>query len=806
MTQLPNLLRDLRHAARGLIRRPGFALVAVLTLALGIGANSAIFTVLHGVLLAPLPYPEPDRLARIWTQFPDQGRSRFSVSTAEFLDYRDETRLFDRVAAWSCGSVVLSGEGAPERLGACGTSADLWPMLGVTAAAGRLFGAEDDVPGVEPVVLLSHGLWQRRYDGSRTVIGQRLRLDGNTFTVAGVLPEGFALRPDAELWTPLQLDRAAIIERSGHYLDVAGRLAPGATLEQVRQEMEAVTGRWASLYDHAHPMTAESFAESLVGSTRAPLWMLAGAVGLVLLIACANVAGLLLARGESRRREMAVRAALGAGPGRLLSQVLAESVLLALTGGALGLLLGAWGVEALVGTLGNALPRAGEIAVGVPVLAFALGISLLTALVFGLLPGTRAARTGLAHELRSGDRAGSRSRLRGTLVIAEVALAVVLVVGSGLMLRSLWNLLQVDPGFDPRGVVAAELELPPARYPERSDLARFFPQIVERLEALPGVTAVSHTTSLPLAHNLRQEGFRRLDREHRESDEPVGTGYVGVSPGYFQTMRIPLRGRDFTAADRPGSPRVAIVDETLARLYFPGENPIGKRIQILASRPDDVPFEIVGVAGEIRHEALGEAAQPTIYVAHAQLVELGFFAPRSAVLTVRTDRDPSDLMPLLRREVARMDPELALSDLGTLDAQRRGSVARPRLLAGLLGAFSALALVLAAVGLYGLMAQIVSQRRREMGVRMALGADRRAVVGRVVGQGLKLTLAGLALGLLGALSAASLLSGLLFEVGSADPASYAATAALLILVALTACWLPARRAAQVDPAAVLRSE
>jgi len=804
-----DFVRDLRLAARGLASRPGFAVVAVLTLALGIGANSAIFTLLHGVLLAPLPYPEPDRLARIWTQFPEDGQFRFPASAAEYLDYRDETRLFDRVAGWSCGDLVLSGEDTPQRLGACGATADLWPMLGLTAAAGRLFGPEDDRPGAEPVVLLSHSLWQRRYDGSPAVLGRRLRLDGDPTTVVGVLPEDFALRPDAELWVPLALDRQAIRERSGHFLSVAGRLSPGATLEQVREEMAAVTGRWERQYDHAHPMTAEPFAEAVVGSARTPLWMLAGAVGLVLLVACANVAGLLLARGEARRREMAVRAALGASPGRLVSQVLAESVLLAGAGGALGLLLAVWGVDGLLAVVGGSLPRSGEIAVGAPVLAFTLGISLLTALVFGLLPGLRAARTGPAGELRSGDRAGSRSRLRGALVVAEVAVAVVLVAGSGLLVRSLWNLLQVDPGFDTEGVVAVRLDLPGSRYPERDDIAPFFPRLVDRLRALPGVASVSTTTSLPLAEGLRPEGFRRLggpgDRAG-DREEPSPMGYVGVAPGYFHTLGIPLRGRDFTAADRAGAPRVAIVDEALARTYFPGEDPVGQRIQVLASRPDDVPFELVGVAGAVRHEALGVAPEPTVYVPHAQMVEHGFRPPRSAVVTVRTEGNPTDLGAVLRREVARMDPELALSELGSLDALRRTSVARPRLLAVLLGAFSVLALVLAAVGLYGLMAQLVGQRRREMGVRMALGADRGAVVRRVVGQGLRLTLAGLALGLAGSLGAGGLLRSLLYEVGTADPASFAATAVLLLLVALAACWLPALRAARVDPAAVLRAE
>jgi len=797
---------DLRRAGRALTRRPGFACVAVLTLALGIGANSAIFTVLYGVLLAPLPYPEPDRLARIWTQFPEDGRLRFAASAAEFLDYRDETRVFDRVAAWACGNVVLSGEGTPESYRGCGSTAELWPVLGVKAAAGRLFAPADDLPGAEPVVLLSHGLWQRRYGGSPSVIGRRLHIDGTPATIVGVLPEGFGLQPDADLWAPLGLDRAAIQERSGHFLQVVGRLTPGATLDGARAEMAAVTARWERLYDHAHPMSAEPFSEAFISAARTPLWMLAGAVGLVLLIACANVAGLLLARGEARRREMAVRAALGASSGRLVSQILAESVLLAFAGGALGLLLGAWGVEVLLDQLGTALPRAAEIGVGGAVLAFTAGVSLVTVLVFGLLPGMRAARAALAGDLRSGDRAGSRSRLRGALVIAEVALAVVLVVGSGLLLRSLWNLLDVDPGFDPEGIVAVRLELPSARYPERADLVPFFPQLVERLSALPGISEVGVTTSLPLAEGLRPEGFRRLDRDRRAGQEASSMGYVAVSPRYFHTLRIPLRGRDFTDADRASAPRVAIVDEALARAYFPGEDPLGQQIQILASRPDDVPFEIVGVAGEIRHEGLREEPQPTVYVPHAQAIEHGFRPPRSAVAAIRAETAAFDLTAALRREVARMDPELAISDLGSLDGLRRTSVAQPRLLAGLLGAFSILALVLAAVGLYGLMAQVVGQRRREMGVRMALGAGRGMVVRRVVGQGLRLTVVGLVLGWLASLGAGRVLRSQLFGVGTADPASFAVTGMLLVLVALAACWLPARQAARVQPAEVLRSE
>ncbi len=808
---MANLAHDLRLATRTLLKRPGFAMVTVLTLALGIGANSAIFSVVNAVLLEPLPYEEPNALINVWTQFPEQGRSRFPVSEAEFLDYRAETDLFEELGAFACGPAVLTGDERPLRITGCMTSAGLWSVLRSEAKLGRVFLPGEDRPGGASLVVLSDGLWRSRFGGDPAVMDRAILLDGESYTVVGVMPEAFVFPSSAaQLWIPLVVDRASITDRSGHYLTVIGRSRARIGTPQVLAEMDVVSERWASDYEHAHPLNAVTMKEQLVGSVRTPLFVLLGTVGLVLLIACVNVAGLFLARAEGRQKEMAIRTALGAGRGRLLCQTLAESLVLAIAGGALGLLLAVWGVDALLAIEPGNLPRAERIGVDGGVAAFTLAVSLLSALAFGLVPGLRASSRSLSPALVSGAReigeGVGRPRLRGALVVAEIALAVVLVVGSALLLRSFWNLVQIQPGFEPTSVLSARISLPQVRYPEPGDVEAFFPELVLKLEALPGVRSVSHVSNLPFAQGLRTERFEHVDREFRPQDPFPAVGHQTVGPGYFRTLGIPLRGRDFTASDTKSSPRVVIVNETLARSFFRGDEALGQRVLIVASKPKEVPFEIVGVVGDVRHDGLAVPPQPTVFVPHAQESFYGYGLPRRATLVVRADITPGTLAEPLRRAVWELDPDLAISDVTTMEAVLAGSVARQRLTALLLGIFSGVALLLAAVGIYGLLSQVVGGRTRELGVRIALGASRGDVVRLVLGRGLALTLFGIAIGLFAALALGRVLSSLLFEVSATDGASFAATAVILLAVAVVACYVPARRAASVDPTEALRAE
>lgn len=537
---MSNLAHDLRLAIRTLLKRPGFAAVTVLTLALGIGANSAIFSVVNAVLLEPLPYEEPEALVNVWTQLPEAGRSRFPSSEAEFLDYRAETDLFEELGAFACGPAVLTGDERPLRITGCMTSAGLWLVLRSHAKLGRVFLPEEDRPGGAATVVLSHGLWRSRFGGDPDILDRTIVLDGESYTVVGVMPEAFAFpSKGAELWIPLVLDRASITDRSGHYLTVIGRVRAGIGLPQVLAEMDVVSERWARDYEHAHPLTALTMKEQLVGNVRTPLFVLLGTVGLVLLIACVNVASLFLARAEGRKKEMAIRSALGAGRARLLSQTLVESLVLAIVGGALGLLLAVWGVDALLAMEPGNLPRVDRIGVDGGVAAFTLAVSLLSALAFGLVPGLRASRRSWSPALVSGAReigeGVGRPRLRGALVVAEIALAVVLVVSSALLLRSFWNVLQIQPGFEPTGVLSARISLPEARYPGPGDVEAFFPELVRKLEALPGVRSVSHVGSLPFAQGLRTERFDHVDREFRPQDPFPAVGHQTVGPGYFRS-------------------------------------------------------------------------------------------------------------------------------------------------------------------------------------------------------------------------------------------------------------------------------
>ncbi len=814
---MEHLLRDLRIAFRALGHRHGFAAVVVVTLALAIGANSAIFSVVRGVLLAPPPYPEPDRLLWLWQTDRVRGTDTEGFSVPDYLDLRAGTRAFGELAALRPVSLGLTGDGEAERLQAARVSADFFAALGVRPVLGRGFVEADDAEGAEPVTVISEGLWRRRFGGDPGILGRRLRLDQVERTVVGVMPSEAGIPPDPEqLWIPAawtEVERGD--DRRGvHNQAVLARLAPGVSLERAEQEAAAVMAR----LEREHPddnlgrgARLVAFHEQAVGGVRPALAALAAAVGAVLLVACANVANLMLARGAGRRREIALRAALGAGRGRVVQQLLVESLVLAAAGGALGLLLASWSLDALIALGGGGVPRLDEVRLDGWVLGFTAALSLATGLAFGLLPALRASRPDLRATLLDGGRGGGRSagrqRLRRGLVVAEVALSVMLVIAAGLLIRSFQRVLALDPGLDPEGVVTVQIELPQATYPFPEgwpvfDWPRgvgFLRELEERVERLPGVAGAATALNAPLAAGWTTR-VTVAGRPAVPEGEQEEAWFRPVGPGYFRLLAIPrVAGREFTAADDGSAPRVAVVDQAFVRRWFPGASPIGESIEIFG-----VPREIVGVVGEVRHRGLEAEVQPTMYVPLHQ-------SPMSALslvvrAEVRAEGEPSALLPEVRRAVAAIDPDLPVFGAALLEESISGSLAERRFTLFLLSLFAALALVLAAVGIYGTVALGVAERRHEIGVRLALGGGRGDVLRMVLTEGLGLALAGVALGVAGALAARKALSALVFDIGTADPATYAAVAVALAAVALAASWIPARRATAVDPAVVLQHE
>jgi len=828
---MSTLLLDLRLVRRRLLRRPGFTATALLTLALGIGANTAMFSVFHTVLLRPLPFDEPERLVLVWNRYDNLGQPRTSLSPPDYMDRRDSD-VFESAAAHAQDRVALTGAGDPEQITVTYATASLFPTLRVEADRGRVFSPVEDAPGTEKVTVISHALRQRAFGGRESwqgtggkdpVIGRRIVLDGEPHTVLGVMPPGFDYPGSTDAWIPIAFtpDDLAVTERGSEFLTMVARLAPGASLAQAQAEMDAIAARVPELAARAGYPNAREFLlnagwgarvdalhELLVADVRPALLVLAGAVALLLLVACANLAHLLMAHALGRRREIAVRAALGARRGHVVRQMLLESSALALTGGLTGLMLAVWGTEALLRFEPGRLPRLEELAFDLPVFGFTLAASLLTGLLFGALPTLRVSRPDLHTALQGsgtgGDR-GSRDRWRGGLVVAEVALALLLLVGAGLLLRSFQSLLRVDPGFQPENVLTVQMSLPAKEYGAEERLA-FHRRLRREVEALPGVEAVGSIQILPLSGGVWSRAFTV---EGREVTEGLSSDYRVISPGYLEAMGIPiLEGRGFTLRDDERAPRVAVVDESLARRFWPGETAIGRRIGFFDGENETPVYrEIVGVVRQVRSSRLDTAGgadsqRVQIYIPYAER-PLGSFT-----LTVRTATAPTALKELVRRTVHALDPDLVVSHLRTMDEVVHGSLARQRFQTLLLGVFAGLAVVLAAVGLYGVMAYSVRQRRREVGIRMALGARLGDVMRSVLREGMVLVAWGLALGLLAAWGLtrllSTLLSGLLYEVPATDPWTWLGGAVLLALVALLACWLPARRAARVDPATALR--
>ena len=807
---LDTLLQDIRFGARALAKHRGFTAVAVLTLALGIGANTAIFSVVNAVLLRPLPYENSHELVQIWGTQPQLDTA--PMSPANFLDWREQNRVFEHVAAYTGQNFNLSGVDEPERIRATRVSADLFELLRVRPTLGRAFLPEEDQYGDHRVVILSHALWQRRFGANPAILGKTLTLNDQSYVVVGVMPPDFSFPgTTTEMWTPIAFSPGERGTRNTNYISVIARLKPGVTLEQARSEMEALARRQQEQYPEANTgigVKLISYKEQVVGNTRPILLLLLGAVGFVLLIACANVANLLLARAAGRRKEMALRSALGAGRRRLIRQLLTESVLLTLVGGGLGILLALWGINLLVALQPANIPRLAELRIDRGVLLFASALSLVTGIAFGLAPALQATKLDLNDALKEGGKdtrgGGGRQRVRSILIVSEIALSFVLLIGAGLMIKSFWRLMQVDPGFNPENTLTMVVTLPTTRYAEPGRQVAFFQQAVERVSNLPGVGAAGVTTDIPLFGG-NSTGFNVEGRPPYAPGQRPLVEYRSVSPGYFQAMGIPLlRGRTFSEQDRGDAPGVVIINETLARRYFPGEDPLGRRLGF--SGPTDWR-EIVGVARDTRNYGLDEEVKPEAYMPYTQSAPSYLAGSISGmILVVRTASDPQNMSAPVKREVQGLDSNLPVYNIKTMEQHLAESIAQRRFNMLLLAVFAGVAVLLAAVGLYGVMSYMVSQRTHEIGLRMALGAQARDILRMAVRQGLVLIIIGIGVGLAGALALTRVMSGLLYGVGATDPATFAAIVLLLAFVSLIACYIPARRATRVDPLIALKYE
>ncbi len=801
-----DLWQDIRYGARMLRKSPGFTAVALLTLALGIGANTAIFSVVHSVLVRPLGYADPDRLVMIWANDTREKTERSFFSYPDALEYRQALRSFEQVAVFSprWGFVLTGAE--PERIQGYWVSASVVPLFGIQPLLGRAFTAEEDRAGGPPVALISYSLWQRRFGGDPQIVGRPLALESASVTIVGVLPASFRWLDAGDLFVPLAQNPRATQNRQLRMMVLGARLKPGVRVEQARAEMDTLAARLAAQYPDTNKgigVTLLPLHEEITGKARAALLALLGAVGFILLIACANVANLQLARAATRQREIAVRAALGAGRGRLARQLIAESLLLAGVAAVAGVVLAVWGLNALLSFAPADLPRRDEIRVDAMALLFTLGAAVFTGLLFGLAPAWQLSKLALGESLKDGSRGASEGsaagRVRGALVAAEVAICVVVVIGAGLLVRSFVKLHLVDPGFATESVLSFELPVP-AKYQDAATRLALYDRLYARIEALPGVIAAGDTTRLPLAGRygnptalLSIEGQSKADSELPQVD------FRRAGRDYFRAMQIPLvAGRAFAPTDTPASEPVAVINQAAAQRFFPGQDPVGRRVRAGAGNP---PWtRIVGVVGAVRHDGLRSAPRPELYIAASQA------PPVNPQVVVRAAGDAAALAPAIRQVVREIDPAIPLFYVETLEQVRYRSLAQPRFQVFLFSAFGGLALVLAVVGVYGVMAYSVAQRTRELGVRMALGAQPRDVLKLVLAQGMKLACAGVLAGIAGAFVVTRWLTAMLFEVSPADPLTFAAVPLLLSATALAACAVPALRAARVDPLAALRYE
>jgi putative ABC transport system permease protein len=818
------LLQDIRIAIRMMVKNPGFSLVVVLTLGLGIGANTAIFSVVNAVLLRPLAYKDSGSLVNIWGKLENEGILRLWVSEPEYWDLRKRNESFSELGAYSLGNGanLTSNDSPPMQVSAPAATATVFQILGVQTALGRTFTADEDQPGHDHEALLSFALWKSLFGADPQIVGKSIQLDGQPYAIVGVLRKDFTLGGKQDLWVPLGLDRAKPQDRGSHYLHVTARLKQGVPLSQASAEMDRFAVQLGREYPNNYAagkgwgMFVVPLKEQLVGAVRPALLVLLGAVAFVLLIACVNVANLLLTRASAREKELSIRAAMGAGRARIMRQFLTESLVLVAAGGALGLFLAYWGVYALRLLVPQNFPRIEEVGVDPLVLLFTLGISLLTGLVFGLAPAWQVGRTNLQGTLKETGQSTSAARgtrrLRRILVVSEMALAVLLLVGAGLLIRSFQNLLEVNPGFQPQHLLSMRLSPPTKAYPDGAPLQAFYQQVLDRVRAIPGVQAAGAVSELPLSDSsssgstfFEQTSVTDLPRYAPMNNLPyTEIDYRTVVPGYFQAMQIPLvRGRLLTDADASDALRVAVVDRDFANRFWPNQDPIGKRIAVQTVAKSNPPIPqwctVVGVVGHVKHYGPDVEGREQAYFPLAQLS----FA-RTMYLAVRTGIEPASVTNAIRQQVLDVDKNMPIYEVSTMDQLLSNSVVQPRLNLTLLVAFAAIALVLAAVGIYGVMAYSVTQRTHEIGIRMALGAQSEDVLKQVLMEGARLAGAGLALGLVGSLAAARLIATMLFGVKPTDPLTFATVAAILASVALAACYIPARRATRVDPLTALR--
>jgi predicted permease len=810
------LLQDIRYAARKLARTPGFTLVAVLTLGLAIGATTAIFSVVDGVLLKPLPFRAPERLVRVGSTTREGPIT--AMSPLDFIDYRDQSRGFEGMAAVDVRDMNLTAAGAlPQRVNAARVGARFFELLGVRPQLGRAFAPGDDESGAPALAVISDALWKGRFGSDPGVVGRAVSLDGRPYAVVGVAPPTLTYPQRPDVWIPKVWEtwETEPRNRGSHSLSGIARLKPGTTVEHGRREIETVAARLARQYPESNTGfsgTVQPLQEQIVGTVRPALLTMLGAVGFVLLIACANVANLLLVRAAARESEIAVRTALGAGRGRLVRQLVTESVLLALAGAVLGALLASWAVDAVVAFGPRRLPRLDEVAVDGRVLLFAAAIAVATGIAFGIVPALQAARPDIGQVLNAGVRGSSRGggqRTRSVLVMSEMALAVVLLVGAGLLIRSFTRLVRVDPGFGTEDVVTFNVTLPDAKYPFDRDKRALVGALVERLRALPGSQAVGVVFNRPMGRHVMRTAFDVAGRAPNPPDRRTPTGAQPASPDYFRALHIPLvRGRLYTPADdRPDAPPVVVVSEEFVRRYFPTEDPIGKRITLGVTHDSAqtgtevrAEGEIVGIVGDIKETALAEPAYPTTYLPY------NTFPVGDLAVLVRSTADAEMVEGAARTALHELDADLPIHDMRPMSEVVTESVSQPRFYTLLLGGFAAIALVLAAVGIYGVISYAVTLRTRELGIRVALGASSEQVVRMVLGQGLALTIVGVAVGLGAAFLLTRVIASLLFGVGALDPLTYGAVAAVLLGVAALASYVPARRAARVDPLLAMRAE
>ncbi len=811
---METLWQDIRYAVRLLIKRPGFTIVAVLTLALGIGANTAIFTAVDRALLRPFPYKNPDTLVHLWETSPQRDYREHQASYPDYLDWREQNNSFEEMAGYSGGNVTFTGRGEPERVQIARVTSSFFPLLGVEASLGRTFRAEEDTASTERVVMLSHGLWQRRFGADLQIIGQQITLNGAGFTVVGVLPQSFhfAKVGAAELWFPLRPQPFQAQRRNMYWLNVIARLKPNVSEQQAYSEMSAIAGRIEEQFPDSHTgigIKIVPLRDEIVGPVKPLLLVLLGAVAFVLLIACANVANLLLARAAGRRREIAIRMALGSSRLRLIQQLLTESMLLALAGGVAGLLLAGWGIELLTAAIPNSLivqmPYLEGLSLDMKVLGFTFALSVLTGIIFGLAPAYQASKPDLNEALKEGSKSSTgirRARLRSLLVVSEIALALILLIGAGLMIKSLNRLLEINPGFDTEKLLTFQLSLPMNRYSEANRVVAFQDQLLARIESLPGVKGAATTDILPLSGGGNTGTLQVEGRPVPPPDERTEFNIRTISPNYFSVMGIPLvKGRFFTERDNSDRPKMLIINQTMADRVFPDGNALGRRIMFTFDAMKQ-PWEIVGIVGDENVTSLDVKITPIVYSSYLQ------DSSSQISVVARTTTDPATLISAVRNEVRTLDSDLPIFSETTMEQliSNSPSTFLRRYPAFLIGAFAIASLCLAMLGIYGVISYSVTERTHEIGIRMALGAKASDVLRLVVGQSMLLAFAGIALGIVGALAVTRIMTSLLFGVTATDPQTFIITSLVLTGVALGACFVPARRATKVDPMVALRYE